>query len=161
MTSHAPSGAHDPRSGTTDDAGTGERVLVVDFGAQYAQLIARRVRECHVYSEIVPWHLPLAEMLARRPKALILSGGPKSVYSPGAPAPDPAMFRTGLPTLGICYGHQAMAQALGGAVERTGVAEYGATRLTVTAPGVLFTDLPTAQQVWMSHGDAVTAAPPG
>jgi GMP synthase (glutamine-hydrolysing) len=136
-------------------------VLVVDFGAQYAQLIARRVRECHVYSEIVPWHLPLDRLLARRPRALILSGGPASVYAPGAPAVDPRLFQTGVPTLGICYGHQAMAAALGGAVERTGGAEYGATELSVLAPGVLFRDLPATQPVWMSHRDAVTAAPAG
>ncbi len=100
-----------------------DTVLVVDFGAQYAQLIARRVRECHVYSEIVPWTMPLADMMAKNPKAIILSGGPKSVYSPGAPAVSADLFTTGVPTLGICYGHQAMATALGGTVERTGVAE--------------------------------------
>ncbi|WP_422615078.1 glutamine-hydrolyzing GMP synthase, partial [Frankia torreyi] len=138
-----------------------DTVLVIDFGAQYAQLIARRVRECHVYSEIVPWDMPVDEILARRPSALILSGGPKSVYSPGAPRVDPALFDTGLPILGICYGHQVMAQALAGSVARTGTAEYGATRLSVTEPGVLFDGLPVAQQVWMSHGDSVTAAPPG
>jgi GMP synthase (glutamine-hydrolysing) len=138
-----------------------DTVLVVDFGAQYAQLIARRVRECHVYSEIVPWDVPLADLLARRPRAVILSGGPKSVYSPGAPAVDPALFDTGVPTLGICYGHQAMARALGGTVERTGTAEYGATPLTVRAPGVLFAGQPAAQQVWMSHGDTVVAPPDG
>jgi GMP synthase (glutamine-hydrolysing) len=138
-----------------------DTVLVVDFGAQYAQLIARRIRECHVYSEIVPWSMPLAEMLARRPKAIILSGGPSSVYAPGAPAVSPALFETGVPTLGICYGHQAMAQALGGTVERTGLAEYGGTSLTIAAAGVLFAELPAQQSVWMSHGDTVTAAPPG
>ncbi|MBX6390469.1 MAG: glutamine-hydrolyzing GMP synthase [Frankia sp.] len=138
-----------------------DTVLVVDFGAQYAQLIARRVRECHVYSEIVPWDTPVAELLARRPTAVILSGGPKSVYSPGAPQVDAALFDAGIPVLGICYGHQVMAQALSGTVARTGTAEYGATRLTVTRPGVLFDGLPAGQQVWMSHGDSVTAAPPG
>ncbi|MFN2625314.1 MAG: GMP synthase (glutamine-hydrolyzing), partial [Mycobacteriales bacterium] len=117
-----------------------DTVLVVDFGAQYAQLIARRVRECHVYSEIVPWHMPLAEMLAKRPKAIVLSGGPKSVYADNAPAVDAALFTTGVPTLGICYGHQAMAQALGGVVERTGIAEYGGTTLTVDTPGLLFAE---------------------
>ncbi len=138
-----------------------DTVLVVDFGAQYAQLIARRVRECHVYSEIVPWTMPLADMMAKNPKAIILSGGPKSVYSPGAPAVSADLFTTGVPTLGICYGHQAMATALGGTVERTGVAEYGGTPLAVASAGVLFADLPTEQQVWMSHGDTVTQAPPG
>ncbi|WP_372511897.1 glutamine-hydrolyzing GMP synthase [Frankia umida] len=138
-----------------------DTVLVLDFGAQYAQLIARRVRECHVYSEIVPWDLPVEDLLARRPSALILSGGPRSVYSPGAPRVDPALFETGLPILGICYGHQVMAQALDGVVDRTGTAEYGATRLRVSEPGVLFDGLPTDQQVWMSHGDSVSQAPPG
>jgi len=138
-----------------------DKVLVVDYGAQYAQLIARRVRECHVFSEIVPWSMPIAEMLGRGPKAIILSGGPASVYSPGAPDVDPALFEAGTPTLGICYGHQAMTRALGGAVERTGVAEYGDTPLSVAASGVLFNGLPAEQRVWMSHGDTVTVPPPG
>ncbi|MGZ6868910.1 MAG: glutamine-hydrolyzing GMP synthase [Frankiaceae bacterium] len=138
-----------------------DKVLVVDYGAQYAQLIARRVRECHVFSEIVPWSMPIAEMLGRGPKAIILSGGPASVYSPGAPDVDPALFEAGTPTLGICYGHQAMTRALGGAVERTGVAEYGDTTLLVAASGVLFDGLPAEQRVWMSHGDTVTVPPPG
>jgi len=139
-----------------------DTVLVVDFGAQYAQLIARRVREAHVYSEIVPHTMPVAEMLARRPKALVLSGGPASVYAPGAPAVDPAMFGAGVPALGICYGFQAMAQSLGGTVARTGRAEFGGTPLEVTGPdGTLFHGLPAQQPVWMSHGDAVTAAPAG
>src|SRR3954467_13930642 len=112
-----------------------DAVLVVDFGAQYAQLIARRVRECHVYSEIVPWSMPVEQMLAKRPKAIILSGGPKSVYSPGAPGIDASLFSAGVPTFGICYGHQVMASALGGTVARTGQAEYGSTRLRVADPG--------------------------
>jgi GMP synthase (glutamine-hydrolysing) len=138
-----------------------DAVLVVDFGAQYAQLIARRVRECHVYSEIVPWSMPVPEMLAKRPKAIILSGGPKSVYSPGAPGIDGSLFSAGVPTFGICYGHQVMASALGGTVARTGQAEYGSTRLRVANPGVLFSDLPVQQLVWMSHGDSVVEAPDG
>jgi GMP synthase (glutamine-hydrolysing) len=136
-------------------------VLVVDFGAQYAQLIARRVRECHVYSEIVPFDAPLAEVEARRPAGLILSGGPASVYEPGAPAVQPELFQLGVPVLGICYGQQAMAQALGGRVEQTGLREYGRTSLAVESPGVLLADLPTEQTVWMSHSDTVTLAPPG
>ena len=103
-------------------------VLVVDFGAQYAQLIARRVREAHVYSEIVPSTMPVAEMLARDPAAVVLSGGPSSVYAPGAPAVDPALFGAGVPVLGICYGFQAMAQALGGAVAQTGRSESVVTK---------------------------------
>ena len=162
------SGASDPGSrdrGADDlaslDTTVFDKVLVVDYGAQYAQLIARRVRECHVFSEIVPWSMPIAEMLGRGPKAIILSGGPASVYSPGAPDVDPALFEAGTPTLGICYGHQAMTRALGGAVERTGVAEYGDTALSVAASGVLFNGLPAEQRVWMSHGDTVTVPPPG
>ena len=106
-----------------------DTVLVVDFGAQYAQLIARRVRECHVYSEIVPHTMPVAEMLARKPKAIILSGGPASVYADGAPPAPEGLFTAGVPVLGICYGFQLMVSALGGTVRRTGAAEYGATTL--------------------------------
>ena len=106
-----------------------DTVLVVDFGAQYAQLIARRVRECHVYSEIVPSTMPVAEMLAKRPKAIILSGGPSSVYADGAPPAPAGLFDAGVPVLGICYGFQLMVAGLGGTVERTGAAEYGATAL--------------------------------
>src|ERR687890_281573 len=131
-------------------------VLVVDFGAQYAQLIARRVREAHVYSEIVPHSTPVADLLARRPKAIILSGGPSSVYAEGAPTTDPELFAAGVPVFGICYGFQAMAQALGGQVTHTGGSEFGRTVLSVSRPGVLLHGLPSSQQVWMSHGDAVT-----
>src|SRR5213080_2068383 len=140
-------------------------VLVLDFGAQYAQLIARRVRECHVYSEIVPFDAPLAELEARRPAGLILSGGPASVYEPGAPAVNPELFELGIPVLGICYGQQAMAQALGGRVEPTGVREYGRTELIVKyvddSGGLLLADLPPRGVVWMSHSDTITAAPQG
>src|SRR5215210_4937655 len=106
-------------------------VLVVDLGAQYAQLIARRVRECHVYSEIVGHDAPIAEIRARRPAGIILSGGPASVYEQGAPRVDPELFRMGVPVLGICDGHQFMAQALGGEVAATGRREYGGTTLAV------------------------------
>ncbi len=136
-------------------------VLVVDFGAQYAQLIARRVREAKVYSEIVPHSMPVAEMLAREPKAIVLSGGPSSVYVEGAPGVDPALFEAGVPVFGICYGFQAMARALGGEVARNGVSEYGRTELQVGLGGTLLADLPTEQRVWMSHGDSVTDAPEG
>ncbi len=137
-------------------------VLVVDFGAQYAQLIARRVREANVYSEIVPSTATVAQLAAREPAAVILSGGPSSVYAPGAPAVDPALFDAGIPVLGICYGFQTMAQALGGTVARTGRREYGATELTVDGRGsTLLRDLPEQLRVWMSHGDAVSAAPAG
>ena len=137
-----------------------DTVLVVDFGAQYAQLIARRVRECQVFSEIVPSTMPVSEMLARKPKAIILSGGPASVYEPGAPAVPAEMFTSGVPVLGICYGFQAMTQALGGVVERTDVAEYGRTDLDVLG-GSLFEGLPAAQKVWMSHGTYASRAPEG
>jgi GMP synthase (glutamine-hydrolysing) len=139
-----------------------DTVLVVDYGAQYAQLIARRVREARVYSEIVPSTMPVADLLARRPKAIILSGGPSSVYAEGAPQVDPALFDAGVPAFGICYGFQAMAVALGGEVRRTGRSEFGPTQLSVAPePGALLTGLPGEQQVWMSHGDAVFSAPPG
>ncbi len=137
-------------------------VLVVDFGAQYAQLIARRVREASVYSEIVPSSITTAEITAREPAAVILSGGPSSVYAEGAPRIDPALFESDIPVFGICYGFQAMAQALGGDVDRTGRREYGATELTVAdAGGALLRDMPERLGVWMSHGDAVSRAPDG
>jgi GMP synthase (glutamine-hydrolysing) len=136
-------------------------VLVVDFGAQYARLIARRVREAHVYSEIVPPTLSAAELLARRPRGIILSGGPKSVYDTPAPSIDPAIYDAGVPILGICYGAQLLTQQLGGTVARTGRGEYGRTRLSQTGPSPLFVDWPQEAEVWMSHGDAITDAPPG
>jgi GMP synthase (glutamine-hydrolysing) len=142
----------------TDDH---DLVLVVDFGAQYAQLIARRVREARVYSEIVPHTTPVEQVLARRPKAIILSGGPSSVYEDGAPAIDPGIFTAGTPVFGMCYGFQLMAQGLGGTVSATGAREYGRTPVSVTAAGTLLADIPQAHNVWMSHGDSVTAAPEG
>jgi GMP synthase (glutamine-hydrolysing) len=171
-----------------------DTVLVVDFGAQYAQLIARRVRECHVYSEIVPSTMPAEQMLARHPKAVILSGGPSSVYAEGAPPAPAGLLEAGVPVLGICYGFQLLVSELGGTVERTGTAEYGRTLLvrgddppqTPPDPGgkpfppdplgplgppdplgppsggtLLLAGTPAQQQVWMSHGDTCTAAPPG
>jgi len=165
--------------------GAFDTVLVVDFGAQYAQLIARRVRECHVYSEIVPSTMPVGAMLAKRPKAIILSGGPSSVYADGAPPAPDGLFDAGVPVLGICYGFQLMVAGLGGTVERTGAAEYGATVLYLLgggdppqtppdhggepsppyprgpAGGILLAGTPARQRVWMSHGDTATAAPPG
>jgi GMP synthase (glutamine-hydrolysing) len=137
-----------------------DTVLVVDFGAQYAQLIARRVRECHVYSEIVPSTMPVSEMLARQPKAIILSGGPSSVYAASAPPAPEGLFSSGVPVLGICYGFQLMVRELGGTVSRTGAAEYGRTTLCLGADSV-FAVGSAERQVWMSHGDTATAAPPG
>jgi GMP synthase (glutamine-hydrolysing) len=137
-------------------------VLVVDFGAQYAQLIARRVREAGRYSEIVSHRTPVAEMLAKGPAAIVLSGGPSSVYAEGAPAVDRQLFAAGVPVLGICYGFQAMAQALGGQVAQTGQREYGGTQAQVAPDGsTLFAGLAAEQSVWMSHGDSVQAAPAG
>jgi len=136
-------------------------VLVVDFGAQYAQLIARRVREARVYSEVVPHTMPVAEMLAKDPAAIILSGGPASVYEPGAPNVDPAIFEAGMPVFGICYGFQLMAESLGGSVERTGLSEFGRTAAAVIDHGVLLAGSRSQLAVWMSHGDAVSVAPPG
>jgi GMP synthase (glutamine-hydrolysing) len=135
-------------------------VLVVDFGGQYSQLIARRVREARVYSELVSHRTPVEELRRRDPVALILSGGPASVYSEDAPKVDRALFGLGVPTLGICYGMQLMALELGGTVERTGGSEFGKTDLRADG-GELFHDLPPDQTVWMSHGDSVTAPPAG
>lgn len=148
MTDTVPAPAHRP-------------VLVVDFGAQYAQLIARRVREANVYSEIVPHTASVQQLLAKDPAAIILSGGPSSVYAAGAPFVDPALFEAGVPVLGICYGFQAMAQALGGTVAQTGAREYGGTSVDVAATGTVLAGSPEQQTVWMSHGDAVHAAPAG
>jgi GMP synthase (glutamine-hydrolysing) len=148
--------------GAPQPEGQAHPVLVIDFGAQYAQLIARRVREANVYSEIVPSSITAAEIEAKNPAAIILSGGPSSVYADDAPGIDPALFDTDIPVFGICYGFQAMALALGGSVDRTGRREYGATELTVTDPGAaLLHGMPGTLGVWMSHGDAVSKAPDG
>ncbi|MEO8828602.1 glutamine-hydrolyzing GMP synthase [Lapillicoccus sp.] len=137
-------------------------VLVVDYGAQYAQLIARRVREARVYSEVVPHTTSVADLLARDPAAVILSGGPSSVYADGAPALDPDLLAAGVPVFGMCYGFQAMAQALGGTVAHTGTGEYGHTPADVCdTTSTLFDGQPGQQSVWMSHGDSVTGAPAG
>ena len=143
------------------DRGT---VLVVDFGAQYAQLIARRVRELKVYSEIVPHSITAAAVAAKRPSAIILSGGPKSVHVPGAPSLDPAIYDLGVPILGICYGAQLIAQQLGGVVGRSDAGEYGRAtlhRIEGVRSSVMPDSIPAEQQVWMSHFDAVVEAPPG
>lgn len=137
-------------------------VLVVDFGAQYAQLIARRVREAGVYSEIISHHASASEIAAKNPLAIVLSGGPSSVYEEGSPSLQEGILELGVPVLGICYGFQVMAQALGGDVGKTGLREYGATATTVN-PGLtpLFSGQPEKQTTWMSHGDQVQSAPPG
>ncbi|AXV05498.1 GMP synthase [Euzebya pacifica] len=138
-----------------------DTVLVVDFGAQYAQVIARRVREAHVYSEIVGHDITAEEVAARKPKGLILSGGPKSVHVEGAPTIDPGILELGIPTLGICYGHQVIAQALGGTVARTDNPEFGRTDFRGDPSSTLLADQPEAQTVWMSHRDAVSEVPEG
>ncbi len=137
-------------------------VLVVDFGAQYAQLIARRVREAGVYSEIVPHTITAAEVTEKNPVGIVLSGGPSSVYEPGSPSLDPKILELGIPVFGICYGFQVMAQALGGTVAQTGGREYGATDVSLKAVShPLVAGQPEAQTVWMSHGDQVATAPDG
>ena len=140
---------------------TGNVVLVVDLGAQYAQLIARRVREAHVYSEIVPHTITAAEVAAQKPGAIILSGGPKSVYEEGAHSIDPAIYDLDIPILGICYGAQLMARDLGGTVEATGRGEYGRTSLSVTRESHFLSTWAKESTVWMSHGDSITAPPEG
>jgi len=146
----------------TEQTETSQRpVLVVDFGAQYAQLIARRVREAGVYSEIVPHTVSAEEIAARNPVGIVLSGGPSSVYEEGAPRLDPGVFELGVPTLGICYGFQVMARTLGGEVANTGLREYGATDATIITENVLLEGQPVEQNVWMSHGDQVAEAPAG
>jgi GMP synthase (glutamine-hydrolysing) len=136
-------------------------VLVVDFGAQYAQLIARRVREAHVFSEIVPSSISAADVKAKAPAAIILSGGPKSVYEVPAPSLDPAIYELGIPILGICYGAQLMALQLGGGVARTGAGEYGRTVVTRNGFSRLMGEWPSSSDCWMSHGDAIARAPEG
>jgi GMP synthase (glutamine-hydrolysing) len=145
---------------TPEPAAEERPVLVLDCGGQYSQLIARRVRECRVYSELVPHSISPDAVRARNPLALVLSGGPASVYADGAPKVDRALFELGVPTLGICYGMQLMAQDLGGRVERTGVSEFGKTDLRAEG-GELFQNLPAEQTAWMSHRDSVTAPPEG
>src|SRR5436189_827108 len=135
-------------------------VLVVDLGGQYSQLIARRVRECRVFSELVSHETPVERIRARNPLALVLSGGPASVYADGAPLVDSRLFELGIPTLGICYGMQLMAKDLGGRVDRTGASEFGKTSLQAKE-GSLFEGLPDEQTVWMSHRDTVVEAPEG
>lgn len=136
-------------------------VIVIDFGAQYAQLIARRVREARVYSEIMPHTASAAEVLARQPQAIILSGGPQSVYAEAAPQVDPGLLDAGVPVFGICYGFQTMASALGGEVSRTSTSEFGRTQVRIAPSGVLTAGVPADARIWMSHGDAVTVAPDG
>src|ERR671923_2031907 len=138
-----------------------EEVVVLDYGGQYSQLIARRVRECGVYSELLPHHAGADEVARRRPKGLILSGGPASVYAAGAPRLDRRLLELGIPVLGICYGMQLLTRELGGRVEAAEVGEFGRSDLRVVEPGRLLAGLPAEQTCWMSHRDTVFEAPQG
>ena len=138
-----------------------ELVLVIDFGAQYSQLIARRVRECGVYSEIIPYHASLAEIAAKKPKGIIFSGGPNSVYGEKAPHSDPGIYSLGVPVLGICYGMQLMALQLGGEVARSEAREYGHADLNHDVEAALFKGIAAPTPVWMSHGDSIVRPPAG
>jgi GMP synthase (glutamine-hydrolysing) len=143
-------------------APTGEQeIVVLDYGGQYSQLIARRVRDCGVFSELLPHHVPIEEIAARKPRGIILSGGPASVYAEGAPALDERLLELGVPVMGICYGMQLLVHTLGGRVEQAEVGEFGRSELQVTEPGVLLEGLPREQTCWMSHRDTVYEAPPG
>lgn len=147
--------------GSTAQSKPFDTVLVLDFGAQYGQLIARRVRECRVYSELIPHDTPVEVIKAYQPKGIILSGGPMSVYVDDAPKLNPEILKLGVPVLGICYGMQSLALALGGTVTRTDLSEFGKTAINVADPGLLLQDWRGVDQAWMSHRDSVTVAPPG
>ena len=138
-----------------------DEVVVLDYGGQYSQLIARRVRECGVFSELLPHHVGVAEVARRRPKGIILSGGPASVYADGAPPLDRGLLELGIPVLGICYGMQLIASELGGTVQGAEIGEFGRSELTVHEPGRLLAGTPATQSCWMSHRDTVFAPPPG
>ncbi len=138
-----------------------EQVVVLDYGGQYSQLIARRLRECGVFSELLPHHAPIEEIAARKPRGIILSGGPASVYAEGAPRLDRELLELGVPVMGICYGMQLLVHELGGRVEQADVGEFGRSDLHVSEPGVLLRETPAEQTCWMSHRDTVYEAPPG
>jgi len=150
-----------PKSEIQNPKSAHEAVLILDFGSQFTQLIARRVRENRVYCEVHPFDLPVAEIRRRSPVGVILSGGPQSVYEEGAPSADPELFRLGVPVLGICYGMQVMAHELGGGVEGSSHREYGRAEVSIVEPGRLFEGLSTCETVWMSHGDRIRELPPG
>ena len=146
-------------SGAIDVPRAVDEVVVLDYGGQYSQLIARRVRECGVYSELLPHHVGAEEVRRRKPKGLILSGGPASVYADGAPRLEPELLELGIPVLGICYGMQLLARELGGRVEGAEIGEFGRSELNVREPGRLFAGLPEQQTCWMSHRDTVFEPP--
>jgi GMP synthase (glutamine-hydrolysing) len=147
--------------GLTDVPVAREEVLVLDYGGQYSQLIARRIRDCGVFSELLPHHVPLEEVTKRKPRGIVLSGGPASVYAPGAPHLQRELLELGIPVLGICYGMQLLVHELGGRVEQADVGEFGRSELTVSEPGVLLAGMPKEQTCWMSHRDTVFEAPAG
>jgi GMP synthase (glutamine-hydrolysing) len=161
MLANAESAPKPKITGNPGDLPRSEEVLILDFGAQYTQLIARRVRQCGVFCEILSYDHDIDDLLARQPRGIILSGGPSSVYAEDAPRCSPELFTAGIPVLGICYGMQLMAHSLGGAVEPVETREYGATQITLDEPGALFDGLDDQLTVWMSHGDAVTEVPTG
>ncbi|HXP99848.1 MAG TPA: glutamine-hydrolyzing GMP synthase, partial [Solirubrobacteraceae bacterium] len=153
-----------PATPTAASDGVGaarEEVVVLDYGGQYSQLIARRIRDCGVFSELLPHHVGLEEVAKRKPRGIILSGGPASVYAPGAPRLDRELLNLGVPVLGICYGMQLLVHELGGRVEQAEVGEFGRSELTVTEPGVLLAGMPREQTCWMSHRDTVFEPPAG
>ncbi len=151
-----------PPTAVSEEVGAArEEVVVLDYGGQYSQLIARRIRDCGVFSELLPHHVPLEEVIKRKPRGIILSGGPASVYAPGAPTLERGLLELGVPVLGICYGMQLLVHDLGGRVEQAEVGEFGRSELTVTTPGVLLAGMPKEQTCWMSHRDTVFEPPQG
>jgi GMP synthase (glutamine-hydrolysing) len=151
-----------PAAGAWEDtAAATEEIVVVDYGGQYSQLIARRIRDCGVFSELLPHHVPLEEIARRRPRGIVLSGGPASVYAQGAPRLERGLLELGVPVLGICYGMQLLVHELGGRVQQAEVGEFGRSDLTICEPGTLLAGMPREQTCWMSHRDTVFAAPPG
>jgi GMP synthase (glutamine-hydrolysing) len=153
--------AHERPRTQPGEVGNGEEVVVLDYGGQYSQLIARRIRDCGVFSELLPHHVGLEEVVKRKPRGIILSGGPASVYAPGAPRLERELLELGVPVLGICYGMQLLVHDLGGRVEQAEVGEFGRSELTVTEPGVLLAGMPKEQTCWMSHRDTVFEPPAG
>ena len=149
------------QDGLDDVRAVTDEVVVLDYGGQYSQLIARRVRECGVFSELLPHHVGAAEVARRQPKGVILSGGPASVYAEGAPKLEQELLELGVPVLGICYGMQLLARELGGTVQGAEIGEFGRSQLTVGETGRLLAGTPAEQTCWMSHRDTVFAAPPG
>jgi GMP synthase (glutamine-hydrolysing) len=157
----APTEASPSQASPLTLAAPAEEIVVLDYGGQYSQLIARRVRDCGVFSELLPHHVPLEEVAQRKPRGIILSGGPASVYAKGAPPLDRRLLELGVPVLGICYGMQLLVHELGGRVEEAEVGEFGRSELSVSEGGVLLRDMPAEQTCWMSHRDTVFAPPPG